>query len=75
MLDIRNNAIGFLPESIVDLKSLGETYLYDNPVCTNGWLDGHAAIKDVVERSPEAGCKKQCSSIAITFTRRKNIPS
>ena len=64
-VDLRNNAIASLPNTIDNLKKLEYTYLYDNPICTNGWLDGQPKIKNVVERSPEAGCKKQCSKYCL----------
>merc|ERR1712196_169569 len=61
MLDVRNNAIESLPTSMVNLKSLTHTYLYENPICSNGWLDHHEEVKDIVEKSMDAGCNQQCS--------------
>ncbi len=61
-LDLRNNTIHKLPKQIVNLKkSLKYIYLHNNPVCTNGWLEGEKDIKALVERQPGAGCDKQCS--------------
>eukprot|EP00943_MAST-04B_sp_MAST-4B-sp1_P007584 g7584.t1 len=61
VVDLRNNAIAALPDSMVKLKQLEYTYLHGNPICSSGWLDKEKEIKEIVEKSPEAGCKKQCS--------------
>lgn len=71
-LDLRNNAIATLPDSIKKLKQLGYTYLHGNPICTSGWLDKEKEIKEIVEKSPEAGCKKQCSKYCQDSWRDRN---
>ena len=61
-IDLRNNTITDLPEEFLELKnSLQFTYLNNNPICSNGWLDGKKHIKAIVEKGEGAGCKAQCS--------------
>jgi len=65
-LDLRNNAIEILPnDAILKLqKSLKYIYLYDNPICINGWLNANSDMRNMVDQSAElydAGCQPQCS--------------
>ena len=61
-IDLRNNTITDLPEEFLQLKSsLQFTYLHNNPICSNGWLNAKKDIKTIVEHGEGAGCNEQCS--------------
>ena len=61
-IDLRNNTIKSLPTEIVELgRTLKYIYLHNNPICKNGWLDENKNVKEMIERSPGAGCTAQCS--------------
>jgi leucine-rich repeat protein SHOC2 len=61
-IDLRNNSLSRLPLSFLELKkSLKYIYLYNNPICRNGWLEKNRKMKEFVDKVPEAGCEKQCS--------------
>jgi len=61
-IDLRNNNITDLPDEFLELKSsLQFTYLNNNPICSNGWLNAKKDIKAIVEKREGAGCNEQCS--------------
>ena len=61
-IDLRNNTIKSLPTEIVELgRTLKYIYLHNNPICKNGWLDENKNVQEMIEKSPGAGCKAQCS--------------
>ena len=59
-IDLRNNAIDALPNDFANLKRLKYAYLHGNPICSNGWLNDNAAVKETID-SVEGGCNAQCS--------------
>jgi leucine-rich repeat protein SHOC2 len=61
-VDLRNNAIEFLPDTFQLLDKVEYAYLTGNPICKNGWIESTASkkIQDIVTKN-NAGCVAQCS--------------
>ena len=60
--DIRNNAVGALPNSLESLNALENIYLHNKPICSNGWINSKASEKlQGLIKPNKVGCIAQCS--------------